>query len=118
MSKFKQSIGPIALGDQFEIVFPLQQADGSPWTPAATSAKFLAKIARDDDDAAAVISEQLGAGVTIAGSTATVKVEQEDQAELDATTTLYWSLRISTLADGEQTVGAGTLRLERFAVRT
>jgi hypothetical protein len=118
VGKYDQRLGPVALGDEFVIEFPLKQANGQAWSPAATQARFMGKRAVDDPDADAVLSEQLGGGVGIAGSTATVRVEQPDQATLDGTTTLYWSFRITTAADGEQTVAAGTLLLQLFAVRT
>jgi hypothetical protein len=117
MSKFQQQLGPVALGDEFVIRFPLYQADGTPWAPEATAAQFMAKVSRDDPDAMAVVSEDLDGGITIVGSDAAVRVEQVDQAALTGTTTLHWSFRVTTEADGPVTVAAGTLRLERFAVR-
>lgn len=117
MSQFNQKLGPVALGDQFALTFPLVDADDAPWTPTASAAKFMAKTARDDDDADAVLSETLGAGIAIVGSTATVTITQADQAALTASTTLYWSLRITDNFLGPITVGAGTLKLTREAVR-
>lgn len=118
MAQLNQRLGPVVLGDQIVLTFPLVDADGAAWSPTATAAQFMAKTAKDDPDADAVLSETLGAGVTVVGSTATVTVTQADQAALTASVTLYWSLRITTAADGPQTVGAGTLKIVREAVRT
>ena len=117
MAQFDQVLGPVALGDQFQITFPLEQADGTPWTPSASAAEWRAKLARDDEDDEAVIAKEMGTGITVAGSTATVQVMQADQAALAATLTLYWSLRITDSTLGPVTVGAGTLKLVREAVR-
>lgn len=117
MGKFDQRLGPVALGDAFVIELDLQQASGAPWTPTASDASFMGKHAVADDDADAVISEVLGQGVSIVGSKASVRVEPSDQLGISATTTLQWSFRVTTAADGPTTVAAGTLLLERFAVR-
>ncbi|HEY5420133.1 MAG TPA: hypothetical protein VIL10_05315 [Marmoricola sp.] len=118
MSQFNQQLGPVALGDQFSIVYPLLADDGQPWTPAAEAAEWRAKLSRDDDDEVALIAKALGAGIEVQGSTATVTVLQEDQAGIVGTVTLWWSLRITDADLGPVTPGAGTIRLVREAVRT
>jgi len=117
MGKYDQRLGPVALGDAFVIELQLEQANGAPWTPTPSAAAFMGKLSLDDDDADAVISEVLGQGVSINGSLASVRVEPSDQAAMSATTTLQWSFRVTTAADGPATVAAGTIKLERFAVR-
>lgn len=119
MSQYDQRLGPIPLGDEFVITLPLLQADGTPWTPLVTAAKFLVKTALDDADAAALISKILGAGaIAVVGSTATVRITQADQAGITASGTFYWSLRLTDTTLGPVTPAAGTIKLVLEAVRT
>ena len=119
MSQFDQKLGPIPLGDEFTITLPLLQADGTAWTPTVSAASFMVKTARDDADAAALITKTLAAdAIEVTASTATVRVTQEDQEDITATVTLYWSLRLTDATLGPVTPAAGTIKFKRMAVRS
>jgi hypothetical protein len=109
--------GSIALGDDIPITLPVKKA-GAAYPVTLTDAIATFKRNVTDDDAAAVITKRLGAGIAASGSTITVTIAAADQASLSQTTTLFWGVRIKESSGAETTIASGTLVLTRQPVRT
>lgn len=109
--------GTLALGNTVVITVALSK-NGAAYSPTVTAAEWQLKDQLADSDAESHMTKTLGAGIVVAGSTATVTISPANWAGGGITETgvWFWALALQESDGTVTTVAAGTLLITRTAV--